>query len=233
MHARSSPLAGPIRPVLAPTPTLPSAPLPGPEEKTWLLQDLTHQGGRRLLDLQGTTKHIPSPALWSQRPCTTKPTTAAPPLPLELGDASPCTKPQTLAGLSEQLALAPGPAHGRVTDKKVLLMEIFQLPKGAGPCCYPGGRMASNPMAAHCQGSLFGNAFFLELSFLGGCLLAWRLRMAQLIRWGLCRALCSTNHLWSVLVPSMGRWMWGGKGHSCRAPIHFHFIYLRGEPKRG
>lgn len=215
--------------MLTPTPTPPSAPLPGPEEKTRLLQDPTHQGGRRLLDLQGTTKHIPSPALWSQRPCTTKPTTAAPPLPLELRDAGPCTKPQTLAGLSEQPALAPGPAHERVMGKKVLLMEIFQLPRGAGPCCFPGGKMASNPMAAHCQGSLFGERLFLGTLFFGGLFVGLEAEDDSVHPTGsLQSAVLSASPL-ECLVPSMGQWMWGGKGHSYRAPVHFHFICLREE----
>lgn len=58
-----------------------------------------------------------------------------------------------------------GRLHGRVAGQKVLLRGIFQLPKGAGPCCFPGGKTASNPAVAHRQGSLFGECLFLLNSF--------------------------------------------------------------------
>lgn len=97
-------------------PTVLSAPLPGPEEETWLFQDFTHQSGRRLLDLQGTTKHIPSSAQRSQRPCETKPTVrrssvAGP-------GARRCRPMHKKTKLLQALVTggrrsSPGPAHGR------------------------------------------------------------------------------------------------------------------------
>ena len=89
--------------------------------------------------------------------------------------------------------------------------------------------MASNPMAAHCKGSLFGERLFLGTLFFGGLFVGLEAEDDSVHPTGsLQSAVLSASPL-ECPVPSMGQWMWGGKGHSYRAPVHFHFICLREE----
>lgn len=143
---------------------------------------------------------------------------------------APCTQnPKLLQALASSRRSPQGRLMNVSRARRCYLWNLSSCPKGQVHAVSQEGRWLRTPWLLVAKDPCLGNAFFLELSFLGGCLLAWRLRMAQPIPWALCTALCSVQHHWSVLVPSMGWWMWGGKGRSCRAPIHFHFIYLREE----
>lgn len=128
--------------------------------------------------------------------------------------------------LLQALASSRRSPQGRLMNvswaRRCYLWKFSSCPEGQVHAVSQEGRWLRTPWLPIAKDPCLGNAFFLELSFLGGCLLAWRLRMTQSIPRALCRALCLVHHHWSVLFLP---WASGcGVGRAIPTGLPFTFI---------